>query len=127
MDYFGAFRIFLRVSQMGSLSGVATERGMKVSTVSRQISRLEDTLGVVLFNRTTRGLHLTEAGHELQARASRILSDVEDACVMVTRHTALRREEYCTSMSHALSDDGTLCLIWRSSLPATRKFRSMCV
>lgn len=91
MDYFGAFRIFLRVSQMGSLSGVATERGMKVSTVSRQISRLEDTLGVALFNRTTRGLHLTEAGHELQARASRILSDVEDACVMVTSYSSAPR------------------------------------
>lgn len=79
MDYFTAFRVFLRVSHVGSFSSVASDMNMKISTVSRHISRLEETLGVALFNRTTRRLHLTEAGLALQDRVGRIMSDVDEA------------------------------------------------
>nr|WP_256138735.1 LysR family transcriptional regulator [Komagataeibacter swingsii] len=72
-------RVFLRSAQIGSFSGVAAEQDMEVSTVSRHISRLEADLDVALFNRTTRGLHLTEAGALLQERARRILGDLDIA------------------------------------------------
>ncbi|GBQ07660.1 LysR family transcriptional regulator [Komagataeibacter oboediens DSM 11826] len=88
MDYFTALRVFLRASQVRSFSGVAAELGMEVSTVSRHISRLEADLAVALFNRTTRGLHLTEAGGLLQARASRIMADLDHAREEVTLHNA---------------------------------------
>lgn len=91
MDYFTALRVFLRSTQIQSFSGVAVELGMEVSTVSRHIGRLEADLGVALFNRTTRGLHLTEAGALLQERASRILSDLENAREEVALHNASPR------------------------------------
>ncbi|WP_240906634.1 LysR family transcriptional regulator [Komagataeibacter xylinus] len=91
MDYFTALRVFLRSAQIGSFSGVAAEQGMEVSTVSRHISRLEADLDVALFNRTTRGLHLTEAGALLQERASRILGDLDIAREEVTLHNSSPR------------------------------------
>ncbi|WP_395372302.1 LysR family transcriptional regulator [Komagataeibacter diospyri] len=91
VDYFTALRVFLRSAQIGSFSGVAAEQGMEVSTVSRHISRLEADLNVALFNRTTRGLHLTEAGALLQERASRILGDLDIAREEVTLHNSSPR------------------------------------
>lgn len=91
MDYFTALRVFLRSTQIGSFSGVAAELGMEVSTVSRHISRLEADLSVALFNRTTRGLHLTEAGALLQERASRIMADLEHVREEVTLHNSSPR------------------------------------
>ena len=57
---------------------------MAPSSVSRQISALEDHLGVQLLNRSTRQLHLTEAGETYHDRVINILQSVEDAAVAVT-------------------------------------------
>ncbi|MGZ0246632.1 MAG: LysR family transcriptional regulator [Alphaproteobacteria bacterium] len=46
------------------------------SSVSRQISALEEQLGTRLFNRTTRKLHLTEAGETYRGHTERIISDL---------------------------------------------------
>lgn len=75
LDYFAAARAFTRAAELRSFSRAAQELGVKVSTVSRQIRELERDLGIALFNRTTRGLALTEGGrtflpHALQALAS---------------------------------------------------------
>ncbi len=91
MDYFTALRVFLRSAQLQSFSAVAAELGMEVSTVSRHISRLEADLGVALFNRTTRGLHLTEAGTLLLERATRIMVDLDHAREEVTLHNSTPR------------------------------------
>ncbi|MEO1460283.1 MAG: LysR family transcriptional regulator, partial [Pseudomonadota bacterium] len=50
------------VARQGSFAAVAREHGLDPSSVSRAIASLEDTLGVRLFQRTTRRLSLTEAG-----------------------------------------------------------------
>ncbi|MFT8808879.1 LysR substrate-binding domain-containing protein [Gluconobacter sp.] len=91
MDYFTGLRVFLRASQIRSFSGVAAELGMEVSTVSRHISRLEVDLGAALFNRTTRGLHLTEAGTLLQERASLIMTALDQAREEITLHNSSPR------------------------------------
>jgi DNA-binding transcriptional LysR family regulator len=52
---------------------------VKVSTVSRYVSALEADLGAALLNRSTRSLHLTEAGRIFYERAAQILNEVEDA------------------------------------------------
>ena len=57
---------------------------MAPSSVSRQISALEDHLGVQLLNRSTRQPHLTEAGETYHDRVINILQSVEDAAVAVT-------------------------------------------
>ncbi|MCP5150278.1 MAG: LysR family transcriptional regulator [Ectothiorhodospiraceae bacterium] len=70
---------FVRVARAGSFSAAAKELGVGVSSVSRQISALEDALGARLLQRTTRRLGLTEAGHRYLDHASRILGEVEEA------------------------------------------------
>jgi len=53
--------------------------GVSVATVSRAVTRLEDRLGGRLFNRTSRRLALTDFGHRLAERASKIYSEAEEA------------------------------------------------
>jgi DNA-binding transcriptional LysR family regulator len=53
--------------------------GVSVATVSRAVTRLEERLGGRLFNRTSRRLGLTDYGHRLAERASRIYSEAEKA------------------------------------------------
>jgi DNA-binding transcriptional LysR family regulator len=79
MDYLAAISAFVRSVDLGSFSKAAAEAGVKVSTVSRYVSGLEADLGAALLNRSTRNLHLTEAGRMFYERATQILVDVEDA------------------------------------------------
>jgi DNA-binding transcriptional LysR family regulator len=79
MDYLAAMRAFVRTVDLGSFSKAAADEGQKVSTVSRYISTLEADLHAALFNRSTRRLHLTEAGAAFYERAVAIIADVEDA------------------------------------------------
>ena len=79
MDYFAAMTAFVRTADLGSFSKAAAEAGVKVSTVSRYVGALEADLGAALLNRSTRSLHLTEAGRGFYQRATQILAEVEDA------------------------------------------------
>ena len=58
-------RGFLATVEEGSLSGGARVLGMTQPTLSRQISALEASLGVTLFERGHRSSELTDAGLEL--------------------------------------------------------------
>lgn len=55
-------RIFYSVAQAGSFTRAGDGLGLSQSAVSRQISGLEESLGVPLFHRHARGLILTEQG-----------------------------------------------------------------
>jgi DNA-binding transcriptional LysR family regulator len=79
MDYLSAMRAFVRAVELKSFSKVAAEIGTKVSTVSRYIGSLEADLGVALFNRSTHGLKLTEAGRTFHEHAAQILIDLDQA------------------------------------------------
>ena len=65
-------RAFLEVAQTGSLSRAATALGSSQPTLSRQIATLETQVGQALFERTTRGMRLTEAGEAMRAPAQRM-------------------------------------------------------
>lgn len=58
-------RAFLVTAEEGSLSAAARALGMAQPTLGRQVSALEEELGVVLFERVGRGLTLTPGGLEL--------------------------------------------------------------
>lgn len=60
-------RAFLATAEEGSLSAAARALGQTQPTLSRQVAGLEDTLGVVLFERGPRTMVLTEAGREVLA------------------------------------------------------------
>jgi len=71
--------VVIAVGEAGSLSPAAHHLGMPLPTVSRKISDLEAHLNARLFNRSTRGLTLTDAGHVYLGACKRILVDVSDA------------------------------------------------
>ena len=58
-------RAFLVTAEEGSLSAAARALGSTQPTLGRQVAALEDSLGVLLFNRTGRMLTLTDAGLDL--------------------------------------------------------------
>jgi DNA-binding transcriptional LysR family regulator len=84
MDTLTGMRLFNKVAETGSFSAAGRAIGLAPSSVSRQISGLEDQLGTRLFNRTTRKLHLTEAGEIYHGHTESILSDIEEANAAVT-------------------------------------------
>jgi DNA-binding transcriptional LysR family regulator len=78
MDRFHLMQLFVRIVDAGSFSAVAREMDMIQPTVSKQLTALEEKLGVRLLNRTTRKLSLTEAGREYYERCKRILDEVQE-------------------------------------------------
>lgn len=75
--------IFTTVVKANNFTNAAHQLGLTPSAVSKQISLLEDRLGVRLLNRTTRSVSPTEAGQLFFNRCSRILEDLEEAEHMV--------------------------------------------
>lgn len=67
-------RIFHAVAEAGSFTHAGETLNLSQSAVSRQISSLEESLGVPLFHRHARGLLLTEQGELLNKTAREIFS-----------------------------------------------------
>jgi DNA-binding transcriptional LysR family regulator len=65
-------RSFLTVAHLGSLSAAARELGVSQPTLTREIQALEAATRLNLFQRTTQGLNLTEAGQTLVEAAVRM-------------------------------------------------------
>lgn len=72
-------KAFARIAELGSISGAGRALRMPKSSVSRSLVRLEEAVGTVLVERSTRHLRLTDAGLLLQRHARRILDDVGEA------------------------------------------------
>ncbi len=70
---------FLAVAETLSFTKAATRLGVAKSAASRRVADLEDALGVRLLHRTTRKLHLTDAGTEYAAHARRAVGALHDA------------------------------------------------
>lgn len=75
MDTTSRLLMLLDVVERGSFASAAESRNIDRSVISKQISRLEDELGVRLLNRTTRSFSLTAAGAEM-IKKSRELRDL---------------------------------------------------
>jgi DNA-binding transcriptional LysR family regulator len=69
--------IFYRVAQVGSFTLASKALGVPKSTVSRKVQDLEERLGVTLLRRTTRKIHLTDAGLHLFQGSRGPLADLE--------------------------------------------------
>lgn len=85
MDDLNEIVIFAKVAQAGSFTRAAHELGMPKSTVSRKVTQLEERLGALLLQRTTRTLSVTDAGRAFLQHALRVLAEVEAAELAVSR------------------------------------------
>ena len=72
-----ALPLFLALARAGSFTGAAERLGCNKSKISLSIKRLEQRLGVALVTRTTRQVHLTEAGERLLAGLTPLFAELE--------------------------------------------------
>lgn len=79
MSEFNQIKTFIVLVDNHSISKAAEKLGVAVSAVSRRLKELESDLGVQLIQRTTRKMHLTEAGEKFYKRSVRLLDDLEEA------------------------------------------------
>lgn len=78
MDRIEVMRLFMRVAESGNFSKVARATGISQPTVSKLVAALEAKLGAQLLRRTSRGLSLTDAGHDFYEAAIAIVERVDD-------------------------------------------------
>ncbi len=81
----GEMQVFAKVVETGGFSAAAELLNMSPSAVSKLVSRTEARLGVQLFKRSTRSMTLTPEGREFYGNCARILQDIEDAELSVTK------------------------------------------
>lgn len=70
--------LFLQIVEKGSLAAAGREAGLSSTTVSERLAALEAHYRVVLLNRTTRAISLTDEGRTLVEGAKLVLGEVED-------------------------------------------------
>lgn len=85
MESLHGILVFLRVVELGTLSGAARQLGVTTSAVSSALTRLERRLDVRLLNRTTRRMSITVEGAEFYARCKEIVAALEQ-----TEHAVAR-------------------------------------
>jgi DNA-binding transcriptional LysR family regulator len=79
MDRIDAMATLVAAADGGSLSAASRTLGVPLATVSRKVSELERHLRTHLVVRTSRRLHLTEAGRAYVAASRRILEEIDAA------------------------------------------------
>ena len=100
-------RYFVAIADHGSLSKAAERVYVAQSALSHQMAQLESELGARLFDRSRRGVELTEAGQRFFPHAVAILRQTEEAVASV-RSTDQEPEGHVVfgiphSASHALA------------------------
>ena len=83
MSMITRLRYLCTVVETGSISKASRVLDLQPSSISRQLTALENELGVRLLNRTTRNIGLTEAGHTYYHYAQRIIADLDEAARVV--------------------------------------------
>ncbi|MBO1114862.1 LysR substrate-binding domain-containing protein [Bordetella petrii] len=71
------FKTFIAVARDGTFTGAGRQLGLTQSAVSAQMRRLEDYLGVALFERTAKSAALSAAGREMLPQAEELVALAE--------------------------------------------------
>ncbi len=77
MDTLTRMRAFVDVVEAEGYSAAARKIGRSKALLSKYVRELEDDLGALLLNRTTRQFSLTEAGHTYYKRASELIREID--------------------------------------------------
>jgi DNA-binding transcriptional LysR family regulator len=90
MDQLAQMATFVRIVDGHSLSAAARSQRLSLPAVSRQLRALEAGLGASLIVRSTRRLHVTDAGRRWYAHCVRILRELEEARATVSDDRSVR-------------------------------------
>ena len=74
---FVTLKLFCAIAQSGSITKGANECNLALSAASRRISELEETVGLMLLDRSAKGVTLTQAGHAVMQHALRLFQGFE--------------------------------------------------
>ena len=85
MDSLNGLMAFVRTADLGSFVAAGRMLGLSASAVGKAVTKLEQQLGIRLFQRSTRSLRLTEEGRAFYERCRGILDDLDDARAMLAR------------------------------------------
>jgi DNA-binding transcriptional LysR family regulator len=91
MDRLDAMRAFASVAELGSFAGAARRLRLSPASVTRAVALLEEQLGLMLLNRTTRSVKLTDPGAQYLETCRRVLADIEEADRRVRGESAVPR------------------------------------
>ncbi|WP_323119343.1 LysR family transcriptional regulator [Burkholderia alba] len=84
MDNLNGIVAFVRTAETLSFVAAGRRLGISASAVGKTIAKLEQSLGVRLFHRTTRKVTLTDEGRHFHERCHRILEELRDAEAMLS-------------------------------------------
>lgn len=78
MDKFNNMHVFCRIVELGTFTAVAKEMNLSSMMISKYVAHLEKSLGVVLLQRTTRTIRVTEAGATYYNRSKQLLEELDE-------------------------------------------------
>ncbi len=99
-----SLQVFEAVARHASVARAADELHVTQGAVSRQVRQLEDALGLPLFERRNRGVHLTAQGAQLQQACAQALQTLGQAV------DAVRHQQQAQPL--VLSCEPTLAMHW---------------
>ncbi|TGS18988.1 LysR family transcriptional regulator [Mesorhizobium sp. M2E.F.Ca.ET.209.01.1.1] len=104
MDTLTRMRAFIDVVEAEGFSAAARKIGRSKALLSKYVRELEDELGALLLNRTTRQFSLTEAGHTYYQRASEIVREVDSLAETVRQSSGDVRGRIKLSAARTFAD-----------------------
>lgn len=96
-------RAFIKIAEIGSISRAADALGLTQPALGQQLLRLEDEVGLKLFERTARGVTITEAGRIFERHARQILDNADRALEELAYFGAEARARVAIAMPYSIS------------------------
>jgi DNA-binding transcriptional LysR family regulator len=87
MDRFHELNAFIAVVEAGGFSAAARRTGDSQSAISKSVGALEKRLGVMLFNRSTRSVTLTDQGQRYYDLTKPLVDEMDEADSELTSTT----------------------------------------
>ncbi len=85
-EHFKGITAFVQAADAGGFTQAAEKLGLSKSGIAKSVARLEERLGVRLFNRTTRSFALTEEGQAFYDACIHVIADLENAEAALHAH-----------------------------------------
>lgn len=103
----------------GNFTRAARILGLSPSTISRRIGRLEDQLGLTLFERDHHGVHLTAGGRSIVMRVRHVLAELNEICWVGNRNGSgiIGQIRLGIRLASVGEPTRTLLMSWRASHP----------